>query len=114
MAGLPVSVELSNDFKEAVRQQTDLVALISESILLQPRHGGREYVGLCPFHDDHNPSFHVYPDRQTFRCWVCNEGGDCFSFVIKHDRVEFREALEILARRVNIEIPTRNCATCGE
>ncbi len=107
VAGLPVSAELSNDFKETVRLQTDIVSLIGESIQLQPRHGGREYAGLCPFHDDHNPSFHVYPDRQTYRCWVCNEGGDCFSFVMKHDHVEFRDALEVLARRAGIPIPAR-------
>src|SRR5438105_3098330 len=96
----PVSRVLSDDFKELVRSRTDIVGLIGESVALQSR--GREFVGLCPFHDDHNPSLRVYPDRQSYRCWSCNEGGDCFSFVMKHERLEFREALEMLASRANL------------
>lgn len=100
---LPVTRIFSDDFKELVRSRTDIVSLIGESVALQSR--GREFVGLCPFHDDHNPSMRVYPDRQSYRCWSCNEGGDCFSFVMKHDRVEFREALEMLAARANVPLP---------
>jgi len=96
---------LSDDFKERVRSQTDLVGLIGESVALQAVRGGRDFIGLCPFHDDHTPSFHVYPDRQYYRCWACNEGGDCYSFVMKRERLEFREALEMLARRANLEMP---------
>ena len=92
------------DFKEQVRSRTDLVTLVSEVVSLTPK-GPHDYVGLCPFHDDHNPSFHVYPDRQAYRCWVCDEGGDCFSFVMKTDRLGFREALEQLAERANLEMP---------
>ena len=94
----------STDFKEQVRSRTNLVELIGESIALTAR-GSSDFVGLCPFHDDNNPSFHVYPDRQSYRCWVCEEGGDCFSFVMKHDRVGFREALEMLAERASLEMP---------
>lgn len=100
-----MSRAVSDDFKERVRSQTDLVGLIGEGVALRPIKGGREFVGLCPFHDDHNPSFHVYPDRQSYRCWVCNEGGDCFSYVMKRERVEFRDALEMLARRANLPMP---------
>ncbi|MEW4526134.1 DNA primase [Maioricimonas sp. JC845] len=100
-----MSAEFPNDFKETVRAQTDIVQLIGESIALSSRSGGRELVGLCPFHDDHNPSMRVYPDRQTFRCWVCQTGGDCFTFVMEHDKLSFREALELLAQRANIPIP---------
>ncbi|HID22739.1 MAG TPA: DNA primase, partial [Planctomycetaceae bacterium] len=60
---------------------------------------------LCPFHDDHNPSFHVYPERQTYRCWACNEGGDCFSWVMKTENVAFSEALRMLAERARLEMP---------
>ncbi|MBM83041.1 MAG: DNA primase [Planctomycetaceae bacterium] len=94
-----------SEFKEIVRTQTDLVSLVSESMTLTPMRGGSEFKGLCPFHDDHNPSFCVYPDRQSYRCWVCDEGGDCFSWVMKTESVGFREALESLARRANLEIP---------
>ncbi|HQZ67189.1 MAG TPA: DNA primase [Planctomycetaceae bacterium] len=93
------------DFKELVRSSTNIVDLVSETIALKPLHGGRDYVGLCPFHDDKNPSFHVYPDRQSYRCWVCDAGGDCFRWVMEIERVPFPEALESLARRARLEIP---------
>ena len=100
-----MSSVFSSDFKEQVRSRTDLVELIAESVSLRPRRGGSEYVGLCPFHDDHNPSMCVYPERQSWRCWVCSEGGDCFTYVMKIESVEFRDALEMLARRANLELP---------
>ena len=103
-----MSADPSNDFKETVRAQTEIVSLIGESVRLQAQRGGREFVGLCPFHDDHNPSMRVYPDQQTFRCWSCNTGGDCFTFVMEDEHVEFREALEILATRAGVPIPKRS------
>ncbi len=93
----------NNDFKELVRSRTDLVALIGESVALTPKSG--EFKCLCPFHDDHNPSMVVNPDRQSWRCWSCSVGGDCFSWVMEFDKVEFREALELLAKRAGLEMP---------
>ncbi len=95
----------AGDFKEQVRSQTDLVSLVGETVSLTARGGRGDHVALCPFHDDHNPSLHVYADRQTYRCWVCDAGGDCFSWVMHFENVEFREALEQLAERANLEIP---------
>lgn len=93
------------DFKELVRSRTNLVDLIAERVALQPRRGGREFVGLCPFHDDHNPSLTVSPERQSYKCWSCGAGGDCYTFVMETDKIGFREALEMLAQRANVEIP---------
>jgi DNA primase len=93
----------SDDFKELVRSRTDIVHLIGETVALHPN--GRVFKGLCPFHDDHNPSFTVNPERQTYKCWSCQEGGDCFSFVMKHDSLNFRETLEMLAKRAGLEMP---------
>ncbi|MCA9073666.1 MAG: DNA primase [Planctomycetaceae bacterium] len=109
-----VSAEQSNDFKETVRASTDIVGLIGETVRLNSVRGGREFVGLCPFHDDHNPSMRVYPDQQSFRCWVCNMGGDCFTFVMESEHVEFRDALEILAQRANVPIPARSQQRPGQ
>ncbi len=95
----------SDQFKELVRTRTDIVSLISESVGLQAQRGGREFVGLCPFHDDHNPSMRVNPERQTFKCWSCGTGGDCYTFVIERDRLTFPEALELLATRAGLEMP---------
>ncbi|QDV73414.1 DNA primase [Botrimarina mediterranea] len=92
----------ADDAKERVRQATDIVDLVGS--YLQLRRQGRGYVGLCPWHDDSKPSFQVNPDRQSFKCWVCDIGGDVFSFLMKMDGLEFREALEQLADRAGIEL----------
>lgn len=105
---------VADEFKELVRARTDIVSLIAESVTLHSQRGGREFTGLCPFHDDHNPSMRVYPDRQSFRCWVCEAGGDCFSFVMKRERFGFREALEMLALRANMELPKQYRSAPGE
>ncbi len=97
----------SAEFKELVRSRTDIVQLVGETVTLQPQQGGRVYKGLCPFHDDHNPSFTVNPERQSYKCWVCGEGGDCYSFVMKHDAFDFPEALKFLAHRAHLELPTQ-------
>jgi DNA primase len=102
---------LGDDFKEQVRSSTDLVDLISEVVALKPIRGGSDYVGLCPFHTDHNPSFHVYPERRSYRCWVCDQGGDCFRWVMEIEKVGFREAIEQLARRANLQIPQYSRST---
>lgn len=103
-----MSGDFTNDIRETVRERTDIVQLIGESVALTSLRGGREFKGLCPFHDDHNPSMTVAPDRQTFRCWVCNTGGDCFTFVMEREKVSFPEALRILAQRANVALPERS------
>ena len=92
-----------DDAKDRVREATDIVELVGAYLSL--RRQGRNLVGLCPWHDDSRPSLTVNPDRQTFRCWVCNIGGDVFSFAMKMERLEFPEALELLASRAGIELP---------
>jgi DNA primase len=92
-----------DDLKERVRDATDIVDVVGSYIAL--RRGGKAMVGLCPWHDDSRPSFQVNPERQTFRCWVCDIGGDVFNFVMRMEKIEFREALEQLADRAGIQIP---------
>ena len=103
-----MSQGFGDDFKEIVRSNTNIVDLASETVALKPLRGGSDYVGLCPFHDDKNPSLHVYPDRQSYRCWVCDAGGDCFRWIMEIEKVSFPEAIESLARRANLEIPKQN------
>ncbi|MEI6240618.1 MAG: DNA primase [Planctomycetia bacterium] len=108
MASSPVSSStaagssLHDDLKERVRDATDIVDLIGSYISL--RRAGKAMTGLCPWHDDSRPSMQVNPERQTFRCWVCNIGGDAFTFIMKMEKLEFREALEQLADRAGIPI----------
>jgi DNA primase len=93
------------DAKEQVRQATDIVDLVGSYLPL--RREGRNYKALCPWHDDSKPSLQVNPQRQSFKCWVCNIGGDIFSFVMKMENVEFVDALNLLAEKAGIQIDRR-------
>ena len=95
-----VSPRSSLDAKERVRQAIDIVELVGS--VVQLRRQGRNYVALCPWHDDSRPSLQVNAERQSFKCWVCDIGGDVFSFVMKMEGVEFPEALAMLADRAGI------------
>lgn len=99
---ITVSGGMAFDTKEQVKQAIDIVDLVGSHIQL--RRQGRNFVGLCPWHDDSKPSLQVNPERQSFKCWVCDIGGDIFSFVMKMEGVEFREALKMLADRAGITI----------
>jgi len=91
-----------DDTIAAIKQAVDIVELVGEYLPL--KKAGRSYKGLCPFHDDHNPSLSVNPDRQSFRCWSCGEAGDVISFVMARERVEFPEAVRVLAQRAGVAI----------
>jgi DNA primase len=88
--------------KLAVQQSTDIVRLIGEHVALKAR--GKEYLGLCPFHDDKKPSMHVSPAKQIYKCFACGNGGDVFSFVMNFHKMTFPEALKMLAERAGIKI----------
>lgn len=97
-----MSFTLDADTKERVRAATDIVDLISSSIEL--RRQGRAFVALCPFHRDRRPSLQVNPDRQIWKCWVCDIGGDVFNFVMQYEGISFPEALKMLAERAGITL----------
>ena len=92
---------MHSSLREQILAAVDIVDLVGERVSLTRK--GREYVGLCPFHDDHRPSLSVSPRKQIFKCWSCGAGGDVIKFVQLSQRVDFREALGILARRLGIE-----------
>ena len=96
----------SEDDKLQVQQATDLVRLVGEQVALRPK--GREFVGLCPFHDDQSPSMHVSPQKQIYKCFSCGAGGDVFTFAMEYHKMSFREALEHLAQRAGIELTQRH------
>jgi DNA primase len=91
-----------DDAVERVRAATDIVDLIGRYVPL--RRAGGAFKGLCPFHQEKSPSFHVNPSRQIFKCFGCGEGGDVFSFVLKYEKSTFPEALRMLAERAGIEL----------
>lgn len=93
------------DQKDRVQQATDIVQLIGETVSLRPR--GREFIGLCPFHDDKNPSMYVSPVKQIYKCFSCGAGGDVFSFCMNYHKLTFPESLKHLAERAGIELKER-------
>jgi len=96
------------DFKEQVRAQVDIVAVIGEYVRL--RKAGQSYTGLCPFHSEKTPSFNVNPGKQFYHCFSCKAGGDVFTFLMKIEGIEFFEALKTLAERHGIPLPKRSLA----
>ncbi len=84
----------------AIKNAVDIVALVGEYLPL--RRVGTRYKALCPFHDDHNPSLELNPERQSYKCWSCGAGGDIFDFVKNYEHVDFPEALRMLADRAGI------------
>ena len=80
----------------------DIVEVVSDFVTLQKK--GKDYKGLCPFHDDKNPSMSVSPSRGIFKCFSCGAGGNSVHFVMEHERLTYPESLKYLARKYNIEI----------
>ena len=78
-----------------IQEHSNIVDIISSYVTLNK--SGKDYVGICPFHDDHSPSMHVSPQKNIFKCFVCNEAGNVFSFVKKYEHVSFMEAVKIVA-----------------
>ncbi|WP_301007587.1 CHC2 zinc finger domain-containing protein, partial [Faecalibaculum rodentium] len=92
----------SEDTIRQVRARTDIVDVISQYVSLE-KHG-KEFKGICPFHDDHDPSMSVSPDKQIFKCFVCGAGGNVFSFLQKIEQITFPEAVTRAAAMAGIDL----------
>jgi DNA primase len=89
-----------------IKARLDIVDVVSAHVALQ--RSGRGYKGLCPFHSEKTPSFHVFPERQSWRCFgACATGGDLFNFIMRAEHLEFSEALRRLAERAGVVLPSR-------
>ena len=92
---------------DEIRTRTNIVEVVSEcGVALRP--AGRNYKGLCPFHDEKTPSFTVSVEKQIFYCFGCQTGGNAISFVQKYEGKSFRETMEWLADRLNISLPSQD------
>lgn len=88
-----------------IREKTDIVSFIQEYIPL--KKAGRNFKANCPFHNEKTPSFMVNPERQRWKCFGCQKGGDIYTFLMEYERLEFPEALRMLAKRAGVELTAR-------
>lgn len=93
-------------FIQQILQSADIVEIVSQYVALKQK--GREFVGLCPFHEDHKPSMFVAPAKQIYKCFSCGAGGNAIQFVMGFEKLTFPEAVRSLAERLNIPLPQDN------
>ncbi len=103
----------TEDFKETVKQQADIVRIIGDYIKLK-KAGAQNYSGLCPFHGEKTPSFSVHATRQFYHCFGCGVSGDVFSFVQKIENITFPEAVRLVAQKLGIPLPKTTYSNPGE
>ena len=96
-------VRYSDELLDELRTRNDIVDVVSQYVTLKRQ--GRNYFGLCPFHNEKSPSFSVSPDRQIFHCFGCGVGGNVFHFISKIENISFIESVQMLAERVGMELP---------
>lgn len=85
-----------------IREKIDIVSFLSETMTL--KKAGRNFKGLCPFHNEKSPSFMVSPERQMWHCFGCQKGGDIYTFLMEYEHIEFPEALRVLAKQAGVEL----------
>ena len=90
-------------FIDDLRLQANIVQVVQEYVPL--KRAGTTYKGLCPFHSEKTPSFHVNPDKGFFHCFGCGVGGDVFKFLELHEKVGFQDAVRMLAQKFGVALP---------
>lgn len=95
--------QIQEEVIEHIRQENDIVEVIEEYVQLKKQ--GKNYFGLCPFHDEKSPSFSVTKEKQIFHCFGCGKGGNVISFLMEKEAMSFIEAIEYLADRINYQLP---------
>ena len=102
-----MNLDLNKDVIEEIRSRSDIVEVISSFGVQLKRSGGSSFKGLCPFHQEKTPSFHVDISRQSYHCFGCGKGGDVFRFFMDKENVDFVNAAQILAARCGVIIPEK-------
>ncbi|RKY30393.1 MAG: DNA primase, partial [Candidatus Omnitrophota bacterium] len=107
-----MSNALSPDLLDDILSKVDIVEIISEYISL--KKAGKNFKALCPFHEEKNPSFFVSPEKQIFHCFGCGVGGNVFNFVMRMEKISFREAVALVAKKAGIDISFVPSTATGE
>jgi DNA primase len=94
----------SDNFKESLKQQADIVRIVGDYVKLK-KAGAQNFSGLCPFHAEKTPSFSVHATRQFFHCFGCGESGDVFTFIQKVENITFPEAVRLIAQKLGVPMP---------
>src|SRR5580658_4412560 len=94
----------SDNFKESLKQQADIVRIVGDYVKLK-KAGAQNFSGLCPFHPEKTPSFSVHATRQFFHCFGCGESGDVFTFIQKVENITFPEAVRLIAQKLGVPMP---------
>jgi len=108
-ASNPYTVRIDDGAKREILARTNIAEYIGQFVTLR-RTRNDDYLGLCPFHGEKSPSFHVHGDRGFFKCFGCGVGGDVIKFIQLHDNVTFPDALRVLAKRAGVELEAENPA----
>ena len=99
-------MQIREEVIERIKQDNDIVDIISENVRL--KKSGRNYVGLCPFHNDKSPSLSVSQEKQIYKCFSCGEAGNVITFVMKYKKLTFQEAAKYLADKAGIPLEMGN------
>lgn len=97
---------MNNDLANEIRSKTDIVDIIGERIPLVAR--GKNFFGVCPFHDDSNPSMCVSREKQIYTCFSCHATGNVYTFLMNYEHIDFREALRYLGEKVGVNVSSVN------
>ena len=95
-------VQYNDELKQEIRNANDIVDVISKYVTLTKR--GKNYFGVCPFHDDSNPSLCVSREKQIYTCFSCHATGNVYTFLMNYEHIDFREALRYLGEKVGVNV----------
>ena len=95
-------MHITNELINEIRNKTNIVDVISNYVHLDKR--GKNYFGVCPFHDDHSPSMSVSTDKQIYRCFSCGASGNVFNFVSDYEHIDFYDAVKLLGEKLGYNI----------
>ena len=109
----PMTSTSSDNFKETLKQQADIVRIVGDYVKLK-KAGAQNFSGLCPFHAEKTPSFSVHATRQFYHCFGCGESGDVFTFIQKVENITFPEAVRLIAQKLGVPMPKMSFSSPAE